>query len=121
MGGDGGGVTLFMEDGKLVHEYNMLIIERYTVQGKEKLAPGKHQVEVVTSIAKPGAPASIVITVDGKPYASGEVARTVPAAFTASETFDVGCDLGGSVSMRYHAKAPFKFNGKIVKVKIDML
>ena len=121
MGGSGGGVTLFMEDGRLVHEYNMLIIERYTVEGKEKLAPGKHQVEVITTIAKPGAKAIIVIKVDGKPYATGEVARTVPAAFTASETFDVGCDLGGTVSMRYMKKAPFKFNGKIKSVKVDML
>jgi arylsulfatase A-like enzyme len=121
MGGSGGGVTLFMEDGKLVHEYNMLIIERYSVEGKEKLVPGKHIVEVVTTIAKPGASAKITIQVDGKPYASGEVARTVPAAFTASETFDVGCDLGGTVSMRYMKKAPFKFNGKIKTVKVDLL
>ncbi len=121
MGGDGGGVTLFMEDGRLVHEYNMLIIERYTVEGKEKLLPGKHQVEVITTIAKPGAPADIAIKVDGKAYASGTVARTVPAAFTASETFDVGMDLGGSVSMRYHTKAPFRFNGKINQVKVDLL
>lgn len=121
LGGDGGGITLFMEDGRLIHEYNMLIIERYTVEGKAKLSPGKHRVEVTTTIAKPGASATIVINVDSELYASGEVARTVPAAFTASETFDVGMDLGGSVSMRYHNKAPFKFNGKINKVKVDLL
>jgi arylsulfatase len=121
LGGGSGGLTLFMENGKLVYEYNMMIIERYTVETKEKLAAGKHQVEIVSTISQPGAPASIVITVDGKEVAKGEVKRTVPAAFTASETFDVGIDLGSPVSMRYHKKAPFKFNGKINSVKVDLL
>jgi hypothetical protein len=31
--------------------------------------------------------------------AAGEEARTVPAAFSASETFDVGVDLGSTVSL----------------------
>ena len=121
LGGGSGGLTLFMENGKLVYEYNMMIIERYTVETKEKLAAGKHQVEIVSTISKPGAPASIVISVDGKEVATGEVKRTVPAAFTASETFDVGIDLGSPVSLRYHKKAPFKFNGKINSVKVNLL
>jgi len=121
LGGSGGGVTCFLENGKLVYEYNMLIIEKYTVEAKEKLAPGKHQIEVITTIAKPAAPATIVINVDGKQVATGEVKRTVPAAFTASETFDVGVDLGGTVSLRYHEKAPYKFNGKISRVQVDLL
>ncbi len=121
MGGSGGGVTCFVENGKLVYEYNMLIIEKYTVEAKEKLTPGKHQIEVITTIAKPAAPATIVINVDGKQVATGEVKRTVPAAFTASETFDVGIDLGGTVSLRYHEKAPYKFNGKISRVQVDLL
>jgi len=121
LGGGSGGLTLFMENGKLVYEYNMMIIERYTVEAKDKLAPGKYLVEVNTTIAKPGAPATIVINVNGKQVATGEVKRTVPAAFTASETFDVGIDLGSPVSLRYHKKAPFKFNGKIKTVKVDLL
>lgn len=121
LGGSGGGVTCFVENGKLVYEYNMLIIEKYTIEAKEKLTPGKHQIEVITSIVKPGAPAKIVINVDGKQVATGEIKRTVPAAFTASETFDVGLDLGGTVSLRYNDKAPFRFNGKIAKVKVDLL
>ena len=121
LGGGSGGLTCFMEDGKVVYEYNMMIIEHYTVETQNKLAAGKHVVEILTTIAKPGAPAAIVINIDGKEAAKGEVKRTVPAAFTASETFDVGVDLGSPVSMRYHKKAPFKFNGKINTVKIDLL
>ncbi|WP_427873676.1 hypothetical protein [Flavobacterium sp. MMS24-S5] len=47
--------------------------------------------------------------------------RTVHVAFTASETFDVGEDLGGPVSIRYYKKAPFKFEGKINSVKVELL
>ena len=43
----------------------------------------------------------------------GCIGRSVPAGFTASETFDVGMDLGSPVALDYHEKAPFAFNGKI--------
>jgi arylsulfatase A-like enzyme len=121
LGGSSGGLSCFMENGKLVYEYNMMIIEKYTVETKEKLAPGKHRIEIITTIASPGAPASILINVDGKEAAKGEVKRTVPAAFTASETFDVGVDLGSPVSLRYEKKAPFRFSGNIQKVTVDLI
>jgi arylsulfatase A-like enzyme len=121
MGGDGGGVTCFMENGKLFFEYNMLIIERYFSTEGQKIPSGKHTVELLTSIPKPGGPGTVTITLDGKPYSVCEIKRAVPVAFTASETFDVGKDLGGSVSMRYHEKAPFKFDGKINSVKVDLI
>lgn len=123
LGGASGGLTFFMEDGKLVYEYNMMIIERYTVESKEKLAPGRHKVEVITQLTspKPMSPATITIKVDGKEVATGIVKRTVPGAFTATETLDVGKDLGSPVSRRYKDKAPFPFNGKIYEMKIDLL
>ena len=121
LGGSGGGLTCFMENGKLIYEYNMMLIENYTVEPKEKLSPGKHRIEIITMIGKPGAPATIVINIDGREAAKGEVKRTVPAAFTASESFDVGVDLGSPVSLRYEKKAPFKFNGKINKMNVSLL
>jgi len=48
------------------------------------------------------------------------VKRTVPAAFTASETFDVGVDLGSPVSLAYFDRAPFRFDGKIEGVKVEL-
>ena len=113
LGGASGGLTLYMDKGDLVYEYNMMIIERYVARSKEKLAPGKRRIEVDTTIAKPGAPAEVVLKVDGKEVARTTVKRTVPAAFTASESFDVGIDLGSPVSLDYFDRRPFKFNGKI--------
>jgi arylsulfatase len=48
------------------------------------------------------------------------VKMTVPAAFTASESFDVGRDLGSTVSRDYYERRPFKFDGRIGTVKVSL-
>ena len=100
----------------------MMIIERYTARTKEKLAPGKHKIEVTTTLTekRPLSPAEVVLKVDGKEVARTTVKRTVPAAFTASETFDVGVDLGSPVSLEYFDRAPFPFTGKIAQVEVKL-
>lgn len=120
LGGSGGGLTCFMEKGKLTYEYNMFLIENYSVT-TNKITPGKHTIEIVTNMEKPGAPATVTISIDGKQASVCNVGRTVPAAFSATETFDVGIDLGSPVSLKYHELAPFAFNGKINSVKVDLL
>ena len=57
---------------------------------------------------------------DGKEVARTTVKRTVPAAFTASETFDVGVDLGSPVSLDYFDRRPFRFEGKIESVRVEL-
>ena len=83
---------------------------------------GKHRIEVTTKLesAKPLAPADVVLKVDGQEVARTTVKRTVPAAFSASETFDVGLDLGSTVSLDYFDRRPFKFNGRIESVRVDL-
>jgi len=120
LGGASGGLALYMDKGDLVYEYNMMVIERYTARSKEKIAAGKRRIEVDTTIAKPGAPAAVVLTVDGKEVARTTVKRTVPAAFTASESFDVGIDLGSPVSLDYFDRRPFKFDGRITAVNVQL-
>ena len=57
---------------------------------------------------------------DGKEVARTTVKRTVAGAFTASETFDVGVDLGSPVSLDYFDRRPFRFSGKIEKVTVEL-
>ena len=59
--------------------------------------------------------------VNGEQAGSGRFERSVPVIFTASETFDIGMDLGSPVSLDYHDRAPFKFNGKIEKINIKYI
>jgi arylsulfatase A-like enzyme len=121
LGGAGGGLSCFMENNKLVYEYNMFLIQRTTIESTGKITPGKHQFIIKTEMAKPGAPATVAISDNGKEIARGVVPITVPAAFSANETFDVGTDLGSPVSLRYHKKAPFSFNGEIKKLTVELL
>lgn len=120
LGGFSGGLTLYMDKGDLVYEYNMMEIERYSVRSSEKIAAGKRRIEVDTTVARPGAAAEVVLSVDGKEVGRTTVKRTVPAAFTASESFDVGVDLGSPVSPGYFDRRPFRFDGKIEKVEVKL-
>jgi arylsulfatase len=120
LGGASGGLSLYMDKGSLVYEYNMMIIERYSAKSSTPLSAGKHTIVVDTSIEKPGAPGTVVISVDGQEVARANVKRTVPLAFTATETFDVGTDLGSPVSIEYAERRPFAFNGIIRSVNVTL-
>ncbi len=120
VGGSGGGLTVYMDKGHLIYEYNMMIIEQYTAKSAAPISAGKHTIEVITEIKGPGQPGTVSIAVDGKVVCKTELKRTVPAAFTATETFDVGVDLGSPVSLNYYERRPFAFNGKIEKVAVEL-
>ena len=122
LGGSGGGLALYMDKGQLVYEYNMMIIERSIARSANKLPAGKHRIEVTTRLAsaQPLSPAEVVLKVDGQEVARTTVKRTVPAAFSASETFDVGVDLGSSVSLDYIERRPFRFDGRIDAVQVRL-
>ena len=120
LGGIGGGLTLYMDKGHLVYEYNMMEIERYIGRSEEPLKPGRHKITVDTKIARPAAPADVVVAVDGVEVLRVPVKRTVAGAFSASETFDVGKDLGSPVSLDYFDRAPFPFSGKIETVNVEL-
>jgi arylsulfatase len=120
LGGIGGGLTLYMDKGQLVYEYNMMMIERYIGRSAAPIGAGKHRIVVDTSIANPGGPADVAISVDGAEAMRVDVKRTVPGAFSASETLDVGVDLGSPVSFDYFDRQPFAFDGKIAAVTVDL-
>mgnify|MGYP003543179714 FL=1 len=120
VGGAGGGLTLYMENGILKYEYNMELIENYTTQSQSPISAGKHKLTIKTEIEGPAKPGVVTLSVDGKEVASCKLVRTVPAAFTATETFDVGKDLGSPVSYHYYDKKPFTFTGTINSVHVKM-
>jgi arylsulfatase len=120
LGGSSGGVTLYMDNGHLVYLYNMMIIEQYSAKSAAPIAAGRHKIEVITDIAGPGKAGTATLLLDGKEVGKADLKRTVPLAFTASETFDVGIDLGAPVAMEYSARRPFAFDGKIRTVKVEM-
>lgn len=67
------------------------------------------------------ASAEVKFWINGKQAATGTVQRTVPAAFTASETFDVGMDTSSPVANDYFDKAPLKFEGTLKRLHLKYL
>jgi hypothetical protein len=54
----------------------------------------------------------VVLKVNGQEVASTTIGRTVSGAFSASETFDVGVDLGSLVSLDFFDRRPFRFEAR---------
>jgi arylsulfatase len=121
LGGFSGGLALWVDKGKLSFEYNLFEIERTLIETTSPLPTGLVKIEVETRIAKPRDAADITIRINGKEVAKGRAPRTAALAFTANDSFDVGMDGYSPVSLAYFDRAPFKFNGKIDKLKISYL
>jgi arylsulfatase len=119
-GGISAGFTVYMDEGLLKAEYNAMTLNRYKISSTEPLPKGeaKIEVEVKFDALKRESPATVTFTANGKQIGQGRIERSVPATFTASETFDIGMDLGSPVALDYHDRAPFAFDGKIHRVEI---
>jgi hypothetical protein len=121
LGAFSGGLSLWVDKGKLNFEYNLFEIERTRIETTGPLPTGKVKIEVETRIAAPRGTGDIAIRIDGKEVAKGRVPRTAIWAFTTNDAFDVGQDSYSPVSLAYSDRAPFKFNGKIDTVYIKYL
>ena len=120
LGGAGGGLTCYVDDGFLCFEYNTFIVMRTKIRSDNKLPSGRAKIQVSTEYAeaKPAGPLNITMTVNGEEFAQGNVPVSAPLAFSANDCLDIGLCLGGSVSLDYYDKAPFPFNGDIHNVNV---
>ncbi|MBA7528341.1 hypothetical protein ES705_20524 [subsurface metagenome] len=121
LGGMSGGVSLFLEKGHLVYEYNSLSVKRKQIRLEKPLKLGKNNILVQTRFLtnKRGGPIEVILSIEGKEVAKGTVELSIPSAFTASETFDIGTDLGSPVSLTYYENAPNELmNARINEVFI---
>jgi hypothetical protein len=123
LGANSGGLTLFVEDGILCYEYNLFIIMRTKIRATQKLPAGKAKIEVETVYVepKPGGPLKVTLKVNGKLFATGVVPVSAALLFTANDCLDIGIALGSPVSLDYHKKVPFKFNGTIDRVNVKYI
>jgi len=123
VGGLSAGFTVYMQEGILKVEYNAMTLDRYKISSPTKIPAGDVKIEVIVKAQekKKMAPSEITLLVNGKEVGKVMAKRTVPAIFTASETFDVGLDYGSGVALEYAHHIPYKFNGKINKINIKYI
>jgi arylsulfatase len=120
-GGRFGGWALYLLKGKPVFLYNLLDIQRVRVAADKALTPGPHTIELDFAYAGPGLAkgGTATIKVDGAQAAQGQLARTLPFLFEASETFDVGSDTGTGVNDADYT-SPFAFDGAMKKLTLRL-
>jgi len=92
------------------------LLKRKKIQvGRLPAGKVKIEFEMRTPLER-AAPAEVKFWINGEEAASGTVERTIPATFTASETFDVGMDTNSPVADDYFDKPPFEFNGTLTRL-----
>lgn len=125
MGGNDGGYVFYVERGKLTYGYNYVADQRFKIQSDTDVPAGEHVLSFeFTPTGKPdiangkGTPAEIKLFVDGKQIGAGNLPVTIPLSLGLSAGVCVGADAGAPVMEDY--TPPYKFNGKVKKVLIDV-
>jgi len=119
LGGITGGFSLYCKGGKLKYCYNFFGLHNYTIEGKDVIPAGQHQVRMEFAydgggVAKGG---NVALYIDGKECGQGRVEQTEPQLFSADETCDIGNEFGSLVTTDYSSR---RFNGTVNWVEIDL-
>jgi arylsulfatase len=103
-----------------VFHYNLAGVQRFTIAGQEKLAPGQRVVVVDFKYdgGGIGQGGTVTISVDDKPVAEGRIDRTYAFRVSLDETLDIGEDTGTPVSEDY--QVPLHFTGRLNRVLLRL-
>jgi len=118
-GGNIGGWSLYVKDGKLRYCYNFLGIRYSYVETSVALTVGDHQVRMEFAYEGGGLGKGGLVTlyIDGEKAGAGEVAATAAMVFSADDGCDVGRDSGSPVSQDYKAQVN-EFTGRIKGIEL---
>ncbi len=117
-GGDFGGWSLYVLNGKAYYTYNWVGLEFYTVSGEKSLSPGKHVLKLDFAYeGGRGGGGTGTLFLDDAKIGEGKIAHTNSNTFGIDESADVGTDENTPVTNSYAKKE--QFSGKINKVTIE--
>ncbi len=121
-GGAFGGWSVYLtEDGRPAYCYNLFGLQQFKVYGTDPVSAGEHQVRVEFTydgggLGKGG---SATVFLDGTKVGDGRIDATVPMAFSADETTDVGEDTGTPVTDDLE-EGKASFTGRVKWVQLDI-
>ena len=121
-GGAFAGWSLYLKDGRPRYCYNLLGLQRFTIEGDDRRsrpAPTRSGWSSPTTAADSPRAATVALYVDGAKVGEGRVDATVPMVFSADETSDVGRDTASPVSDDYTGETSI-FTGTVNWVQIDL-
>jgi len=125
MGGNDGGFSFYVQNGKLTYGYNYVADKHFKVESNERLPKGHHLISFEfepTGKAEPlkgkGTPATIRLFVDGKEVGRGDLPVTIPNSLGLGAAVTVGADPGSPTMPDY--QPPFAFTGAITRALVDI-
>ena len=120
-GGAYAGWSLYLHEGRPIYCYNFFGLQRFKVAGESAVPAGEHQVrmEFTYDGGGLGKGGDARLYLDGEQVAEGRIEHTVPAAFSADETTDLGVDSATPVSDD-HTGPESRFTGRVRWVQIDL-
>jgi arylsulfatase A-like enzyme len=123
-GGDAGGYSFFVEDGRLRYAYNYVGRDFFDMSSPDVLPEGRHALRYeFEPTGEPefqqgkGTPGRAQLYVDGNLVANAEYPHTTPLLYEL-EGLSCGYDFGAPATDGY--EAPFKFTGTIHSVTFDV-
>ena len=117
-GGDFGGWTFYMLDGRPAYTYNWVGLELYTVTSTQRVTPGKHTLRFEFAYeGGRGGGGKGTIYRDGVKVGEGAIKNTNSNTFGIDESADVGVDENTPVFPAYHGRD--RFTGKIGSITIE--
>jgi arylsulfatase len=119
-GGSIGGWSLYVKEGRPRYCYNLLGMQRFTVESDREIPAGTHQVRMEFAYAGGGLGkgGTATLFIDGTAVGTGEIPATAAMIFSADDTCDVGHEGGALVTDDY--PMPNAFTGAINWVEIDV-
>lgn len=125
MGGNDGGITLYVKDGLLCYAHNYVAKEIFTVRSDKPVPSGRHFLSLeFAPTGQPdikngkGTPGTVTLFVDGTAIGRGDFPVTTPIRLAQGGAMLVGADTGSSVTPDY--EPPFRFDGRIHRVIVDV-
>jgi arylsulfatase len=119
-GGDFGGWSLYMLDGRVSYAYNWVGLENYTITSTQKVQPGKHTIKFEFAYdGGRGGGGTGTLSIDGQKAGEGRIEKTHSNTFGIDESADVGIDENTPVVPSY--KGRDRFTGTIGSVTIETM
>jgi hypothetical protein len=106
----------------VVFMHNLLDLKRTSWEGPA-LTAGKHTIRFDFKYEGPGfgKGGTGELFVDGQSVAKKTMDHMTPIMFPEDEDFDIGSDTRtGIAAIEYRYDCPFKFTGKIIKLRFDL-
>lgn len=125
MGGNDGGIALYVQGGRLCFAHNYVAKEIFYVKSATDVPAGRHFLSMeFAPTGKPdvksgrGTPGQVRLFVDGAEVGRGDLPVTTPIRLAQGGAMLVGADTGSAVTPEY--VAPFRFTHRIHRVIVDV-